>query len=417
MNCAHNGGVGGGWHSGAMTVDGATVRTARLRAQRLREPDLPDVPAVVGHLLAAQGQEVRPTLHGLARRVASPVRPDEAGAWRSLDDGAVLRTHVLRPTWHLVRPEDARWLLELTAPRVARVMASTEKAWGLGDPSAGIEVVAAEAAAGPRTRDELTAALVAAGAVAADAPGIAVSHVLMHAELQRLLISGPTPDGRHTYVAFDARVPAGYGPLGGRFDHEAAVVELWRRWLPARGHATVKDLAQWCGLTLTDLRAGLAVLVDLGEVVEVPGADDLDGLTLVTTPAVADGPPDLASPRDDGATPAAPSSPDPQGARTADLLCAYDELVTSYGETRHVLADPDAPEPGRQRAAVHPVLIDGRRAARWRWPRRPPGPEELELQWQRTPTPADLAAVAHATDDLRRHLTGPPHTAPDAVAG
>ena len=32
--------------------------------------------------------------------------------------GTILRTHVMRPTWHFVAHDDIRWLLELTAPRV-----------------------------------------------------------------------------------------------------------------------------------------------------------------------------------------------------------------------------------------------------------------------------------------------------------
>ena len=47
--------------------------------------------------------------------------PDQADLAALLDDGAVLRTHVLRPTWHFVRAEDIGWVLDLTGPRVRRV--------------------------------------------------------------------------------------------------------------------------------------------------------------------------------------------------------------------------------------------------------------------------------------------------------
>ncbi|WP_402469565.1 DNA glycosylase AlkZ-like family protein [Isoptericola aurantiacus] len=385
-----------------MSVDAATVRAARLRATRLREPDLPDVPRAVEHLLAVQGQELRPTLWGLACRIDPAARPGAAAALAALDDGSILRTHVLRPTWHLVRPADARWLIRLTGPRVARQMASTEKQWGLGDPGPGIAAVAAEVADGPRTRPRLAAALVARGVLDADAPGIALTHVLMHAELQQVVVSGPTADGAHAYAAFDDRVPAGYGPLGETFDREPAVRELWRRWLPGRAYATVKDLAQWSGLTLTELRAGLAPLLDAGEATEVPGSGALDGLTLVTTPAVHD---DVAS--------APPSAPPPRGQRAADLLCAYDELVCSFGESRHAIADPRAPEPDRRQAFVHRVLVDGMLTARWRWPGAPPDDDALEVQWQRDPDAADRTAVARATAALGAHLrTSGPVVAP-----
>ena len=48
-------------------------------------------------------------------------RPDQADLATLLDEGAVLRLHVLRPTWHFVPAEDLGWLLDLTDPRVRRV--------------------------------------------------------------------------------------------------------------------------------------------------------------------------------------------------------------------------------------------------------------------------------------------------------
>ena len=47
--------------------------------------------------------------------------PDQAELAALMNDGAVVRTHVLRPTWHFVRAEDIGWLLDLTGPRVRRV--------------------------------------------------------------------------------------------------------------------------------------------------------------------------------------------------------------------------------------------------------------------------------------------------------
>jgi hypothetical protein len=37
---------------------------------------------------------------------------------KAFANGEILRTHVMRPTWHFVTPADIRWLLSLTAPRV-----------------------------------------------------------------------------------------------------------------------------------------------------------------------------------------------------------------------------------------------------------------------------------------------------------
>src|ERR1700712_1599570 len=43
---------------------------------------------------------------------------------RALADGSIIRTHVLRPTWHFVSPKDARWMIELTAPRINTLAAT-----------------------------------------------------------------------------------------------------------------------------------------------------------------------------------------------------------------------------------------------------------------------------------------------------
>ena len=50
------------------------------------------------------------------------------------DDCAFLRTHILRPTWHFVLPEDLRWILAATSERVIRGMAYRHAQVGLADP-------------------------------------------------------------------------------------------------------------------------------------------------------------------------------------------------------------------------------------------------------------------------------------------
>jgi hypothetical protein len=383
-------------------IDRALVRAARLEATGLRDRSRPGLSDVVDHLLAVQAQETQPALWGMSRRTAPASGVGWGEANRALGAGELLRTHVLRPTWHVVRPRDARWLLTLTAPRVVRLVASTERQWGLDDPAPGVDAVAAAVADGPRTRAELKAELEGRGILDPDAPGLAFTQVLMHAELQRLVISGPPPadqPGRHqTYAAFDDRVPPGYGPLGERFDAEAAVVELWRRYLPGRAFATVNDLRLWSDVTVRDLRRGLAVLLDAGEVVEVAGTGDLDGLRLVATAATAD--------RWLDGGPAAGDD----GPAVVDLWQAYDETLMSYRETRHVVLDPALPAPQRAGAFVHAVAVDGVVAGQWRWPAgaRARVDPEADVQWRRPPSAAEARALRAAIADLHDYLADRP---------
>ena len=91
------------------------IATRRLRAQRLTGEPFATAVEAVRWLGAVQSQDFAGAKWALAQRTGGAT---EAELDQLFDDGAVLRTHVMRPTWHFVLPEDIRWLLELTAPRV-----------------------------------------------------------------------------------------------------------------------------------------------------------------------------------------------------------------------------------------------------------------------------------------------------------
>jgi hypothetical protein len=90
----------------------------RLRSQHLVSPYAMSALEAVGSLLAVQAENPGQAAWAVASRTP---HPDQAELAALLDGGTVLRTHVLRPTWHFVRAEDAGWLLELTGPRLRRV--------------------------------------------------------------------------------------------------------------------------------------------------------------------------------------------------------------------------------------------------------------------------------------------------------
>src|SRR4051812_39245091 len=98
-----------------MTDQRAQIAAARLRNQRLAGPPLRDAAEVVRLLGAVQAQDYPVARWSLGLRAAGL---DEAAVDRALGDGQILRTHVLRDTWHLVCREDLRWLVELTRPRI-----------------------------------------------------------------------------------------------------------------------------------------------------------------------------------------------------------------------------------------------------------------------------------------------------------
>ncbi|WP_264029201.1 winged helix DNA-binding domain-containing protein [Cellulosimicrobium sp. SH8] len=381
-------------------VDERHVLAARLAAHRLRSPDLPDVPTAVGHLVAVQGQEFHPALWGLTRRLRPDARPGAAGAAAACDRGEVVRTHVLRPTWHLVRSDDARWLVELSAPRVHQANGTMYRQVGTVGHATETDLVVAAVQERPRTRRELAGLLAAHGH---PLEGIALGYVLMQAELDRQLVSGPLDGKQQTYAAFDDRVPAGYGPLGERFDRDAALVELLRRYLAGRAYATVKDVGQWSGFTLTDVRHALDLLGE--DVVAVPGAGALEGVTLWR---LADADPRVVDPGPFVGHLAPDGDPDRP---VVDLLQSYDELFMSYGETRALVVAEGVDLGDRLGSFIHGLAVDGVVVGRWRWV---VGTRDVvvEPQWRRAPTPAETAAFDEQVAAVSAHWSRPADTTP-----
>ena len=157
---------------------------------------------------AVQAQEFAEVKWSLAERIAGA--PTDAEIERAFTDGEIIRTHVMRPTWHFVAAEDIRWLLRLTAPRVHQANKYWYKQAGLDAPTLerGHRVFARElAGAEPRTRKELVAAL-ATERIEGDS--IRLGYVFGHAELEQLICSGPRRGKQQTYMLLDDR--AGFDP-------------------------------------------------------------------------------------------------------------------------------------------------------------------------------------------------------------
>ena len=87
----------------------------RMRTQRLWGTRFETPRDVVRWLGALQAQEFALAKWSIAQRTRGLKRGDVEQAFA---DGVIVRTHVLRPTWHFALGEDIRWLLKATAPGV-----------------------------------------------------------------------------------------------------------------------------------------------------------------------------------------------------------------------------------------------------------------------------------------------------------
>jgi hypothetical protein len=296
----------------------------RLRSQHLVAPHAADARAVVSHLLAVQAENPSQSAWAVGARTAAA---DPADLAALLDSGAVLRTHVLRPTWHYVAAEDLRWLVELTAPRVRKTFAAVVA----GHDAEAALLLDALAEGAPLDRRALAGRLEAAGR---PLTGQQLMLLLADLELQCLVVSGPPSGGVHTYAPFDARVSGSR-----RLDREEALTELAVRYVSGHGPVTDRDLAYWATLTLTDVRRGLAAAGDR------VASFEHDGRTFWHLP--------------DQSPPARAGSPH------GHLLQILDETYRGYQESRMVL-DAAGAVPRERESAIGMALVDGQLVAAMR---------------------------------------------------
>ncbi|XKQ76823.1 winged helix DNA-binding domain-containing protein [Paenarthrobacter ilicis] len=362
-------------------MTGEGVRALRMRLQQLRAPFAASPAEAVRNLLAVQSQEFAYARWTLAQRsspgvTASAVELAVAG-------GTILRTHILRPTWHFVHRDDLGWLMGLSAERLHQGNKGMYRQTGI-DPDAAARSgrLLAQAVEGGahKTREELAGILGQAGF---PGKGLGFVYHLMHAEVSGILVSGaPVRSSggalKQTYALFGERVS---GPLVNPLssdDREEALGRLALRYFSSRGPATVKDCATWSGMTMQDITVGLAAahatapgklatMAFEGQEFHLPatGMDQLLALEAAST--------------------------NREEHVKADLIQCYDEYVMGYSQSRHYLGGT-APYFPEDKGPMHVVLVDGRLAGWWRHGFQG-GVCELDLRMNRAVTPAEQAAL------------------------
>lgn len=310
------------------------IARERLRNQCLAEAAFDKPEDVVRWLGAVQAQEYAFAKWAVAQRTRGV---KETEVEQAFTDGTILRTHALRPTWHFVAPADIRWMLQLTAPRIRAIAAFMDRQLGLQDSDfkRGNAVLAKALGGGKHlTRDELRVEFERAGI--ANPVGPRLAHLMIHAELDALVCSGPRRGKQFTYALLDERVPAVKAA-----SRDEALYELTRRYFTSRGPATLHDFTTWSGLTVADARAGVEMAGSELEH-EVVGTQALWFARL--------------------------SQRAPLASRIAHLLPIYDEYPAAYKD-RSAAVGPGFIKPTGPKGDVpfmHALAVDGLVVGHWR---------------------------------------------------
>jgi hypothetical protein len=314
-------------------VTNLNIAQQRLLNQHIARPAFKTPADVVDWLVAVQAQDYTGAKWALGLRLRGASDDDIERAFAA---GDILRTHVLRPTWHFVTPADIRWLLALTAPRVHALNALYYRRLELDRTvfkRSHAALVKALRGGKQLTRDELRAVFQKAGI--ATTGELRMSYLMMQAELDGIVCSGPRRGKQFTYALLAERAPHAR-----TLERDEALAELARRYFVGRGPASVQDFAKWSGLTIRDAGRGLEdvkgqlrrEVVD-GQTYWLPASASL---TKVKSP-------------------------------TAHLLSIYDEYVSGYKDRSAIAGERQAARLNALGNALsYIVIVDGRIVGTWK---------------------------------------------------
>ncbi|MGO4186171.1 winged helix DNA-binding domain-containing protein [Pseudarthrobacter sp. TAF60_1] len=341
----------------ANRVSGKVMGRLRLASQGLLGPAQPgSVAEAVRWMTATQAQDLQASLLAIGLRVPGAGLTDVRAA---LDDGSVVRSWPMRGTLHLVAPEDLRWMLDLTAERLHRVVAGRHRE--LDITWADIEKcrdVALDrvAGGGSASRAQLFAMFEAAGQPTTGQRGI---HILGSLCRHAWLVQGPLTGNQQLFVAFDQWIPASRA-LG----RQEAIAEFMLRYVRSHGPATVRDFAWWTQLPLPEVRAALEQI--RGQLVELEFGGASYWLSPEAEALLGDGVP---------------------GQRSVLLLPGFDEFLLGYMDRSLVLAPQHSDKivPGGNGVFKKTIVVGG----------------EVIGTWARTGTSRSAAVVPELFDDTR----------------
>jgi hypothetical protein len=310
------------------------IALQRLQQQGLSQPEFKRPEEVVGWMGAVQAQDYAAAKWGVAQRTRGL---SDADLDQAFDRGAILRTHVMRPTWHFVTPADIRWMLALTAARVSAASAYYYRRLELDDnvfERSNTILEKALQSGKNLTRMELGTILQEAGIDTQDL--LRLAYLIGKAELDAVICSGPRRGKQFTYALLEERAPQARV-----LDHDKALAELARRYFTSHGPAAIRDFVWWSGLTTADAKTGLEM------VASHLMKETIDGQIYWM---------------------AEPKSVEIENPISVHLLPNYDEYIVGYTDRSAAfnVQDTKMENPRDNIVFNHTILIDGRVAGTWK---------------------------------------------------
>lgn len=224
----------------------------RLSNQRLSASEFKTPVEVVSHFGAMQAQDYSMAKWAVGLRMNNA---EESIIEKSINSGEIIRTHILRPTWHFVSNKDVRWMMEISAPYVKKAAHYVDKQVGLTDEL--FKKVWRIIAQQFKEEDNLTKEDIVSclSKKKITVTNLLTTQIIIRAELEMLLCNGNGKGKDTSFALFEKRVAASV-----KIPRTEAITKLARIYFNSRGPATLKDFTWWSGLNISDAKAGIAEL-------------------------------------------------------------------------------------------------------------------------------------------------------------
>ena len=275
---------------------------------------------VVSHFGAMQSQDYPMAKWAVGMRMQ---KASDSTIEASVNAGEIIRTHILRPTWHFVHANDIRWMMELSAPNVKKATQYVDKQVGLTDAvfKKVWKVMEAELVRDHNlTKEELIDRL---AKKKIKVEGLLATQILIRAELDMRICNGVRRENKVTYALFDERVPPSES-----ISRKDALVKLASVYFKSRSPATAKDFAWWSGLNMADATFGIS---GLGSELKTASVDGLNYLYFENTIN--------------------------HNKKVTALLPAYDEYMVGYTEGRDIAFPADVDKSFLGNGIFKPIFL------------------------------------------------------------
>lgn len=228
------------------------ISSLRIQNQEVQHQRFSVAKHLVAHMGAMQAQDFQMARWAVGLRLQGS---SDTTIVEAYNKGEIIRTHLMRPTWHFVSCDDVYWLLELTAPQIKTLCKSRDRQLELDEVIYNRSNAILEKALGGGVnlnREELTLLYQEADIRTNENR---LSHLLMRAELEGIICNGAIKQNKLTYALLSEKVP-----VRKLLSREESLFELATRYFTSHAPATLRDFIWWSGLSVSEARKAVEMI-------------------------------------------------------------------------------------------------------------------------------------------------------------